>query len=280
MKNQPPVSWIARILCGGALALALGRTAGAGPYAPAAEKPGSTAVGKDDSRIVAWASAVGELRRGDQDVSDPDLGPTTYGAGRDALGPANAGDDSLPVVSLGDGGSITLTFAQPITNAAGPDFAVFENGITDTFLELAFVEVSSDGAHFFRFPSASLTPTDAQVGGFGALDPTNLHNLAGKYRRGFGTPFELSDLAGISPLLDLARITHVRIEDVIGSIDPAYARRDAAGRIINDPWSTPFETGGFDLDAVAVLHQIPEPRAGLLLLAGVASLCTRRRRGA
>lgn len=281
------MSRFALLLCGGIAAAALARDAAAGPYAPAAGKAGSTAVAHDDPRIVAWASAAGELRRGDQDVSDPELGTVSWGSASAALGPADAIESTFPVVSLGDGGSITLRFSQPITNGAGADFAVFENGFTVTengrqgvFLELAFVEVSSDGVHFFRFPSASLTPTDAQVGYLGVLEASDIHNLAGKYEHGFGTPFDLGDLAGASPLLDVARVTHVRIEDVVGSIDPDFARRDAAGRIINDPWSTPYETGGFDLDAVAVLHQVPEGQTGALLLAGGWALWSRRRRRA
>jgi hypothetical protein len=34
-----------------------------------------------------------------------------------------------------------------------------------------------------------------------------------------------------------------------------YASCDSQGHQINDPWPTPFPTGGFDLDAVGVIHQ-------------------------
>ncbi len=40
---------------------------------------------------------------------------------------------------------------------------------------------------------------------------------------------------------------------MVGSVDILYATRDSEGNIINDPWPTPFATGGFDLDAVAIL---------------------------
>ena len=33
-----------------------------------------------------------------------------------------------------------------------------------------------------------------------------------------------------------------------------YASYDSQGNIINDPFPTPFETGGFDLDAIGVIH--------------------------
>ena len=97
-----------------------------------------------------------------------------------ALGAADAAVDPANVVVLGDSGRITLTFSGVIYNGPGFDFAVFENGFSDTFLELAWVEVSSDGTHFFRFPGFSLTPS--AVGSFGTLDPTNIEGLAGKFR--------------------------------------------------------------------------------------------------
>jgi hypothetical protein len=40
----------------------------------------------------------------------------------------------------------------------------------------------------------------------------------------------------------------------VGCIQPAYATHDSNGNIVNDPWPTPFNTCGFDLDAVGVLH--------------------------
>ena len=248
----------------------------AGPYAPAAGIAGTTAV--DPTAIVGWASGYQDLIRGPVDISNPAGGSATFGTGNDALGPADAQADSLPVVSLGDGGSITLTFLKPIRNGAGADFAVFENGITDDFLELAFVEVSSNGTTFYRFPSVSLTPTATQVGPFDqVIDPTNLNNLAGKYRRGFGTPFDLAELTG-RPGLDVNNVTHVRITDVVGSINPLYGSVDSLGNIINDPWATAFGTGGFDLDAVGVLNFAPLPEPSSILLLASAALCAAARR--
>jgi hypothetical protein len=46
----------------------------------------------------------------------------------------------------------------------------------------------------------------------------------------------------------------VRIIDVVGNIQPEWRSEDALGHPINDPWPTAFETGGFDLDAVGVIH--------------------------
>ena len=57
-------------------------------------------------------------------------------------------------------------------------------------------------------------------------------------------------------LLDKSRVTHVRIVDVVGNIDPEYASYDSEGHIINDPWPTGFNSSGMDLDAIGVIHDI------------------------
>ena len=198
--------------------LLAGSTAYGGPYA-------STAIYKGNSAFVAWATGV-TVERGPQDISNPGLGYASYGSDANALGPAEG--TAFDVVSLGDGGAATLTFANPITNGAGYDFAVFENGFSiaggDEFLELAFVEVSSDGINFFGFESVSLTATNVQVvqtGGMGSLDATDIYNLAGKYQRGYGTPFDLEELKDVNGLLDVNSVTHVRIIDVVGYVEPA-----------------------------------------------------------
>ncbi|MCX7650379.1 MAG: T9SS type A sorting domain-containing protein [Flavobacteriales bacterium] len=217
-------------------------------FAPPAGQPGSTAIPQDSSAFVAWATGC-TVERGPQDISNLSLGYTTVGDSASAIGPAGQNG----VVSLGDGGRATLTFAVPIADGPGWDFAVFENAFNDNFLELAFVEVSSDGQNFFRFPATSLTQDTLQVGPFGSVDAAQIDNLAGKYRAGFGTPFDLEQLSG-TPGLNIQSITHVRIVDVVGSIQPAYATFDKDGRKVNDPWNTPFPSGGFDLDAVGVIH--------------------------
>ena len=211
----------------------------AGPYAPAAGEIGSLAIENIDPAFVAWASAVTSYLPG----AEVDA---TFQVPANALGPAEG--TSSDAVSLGRGGTITLEFDSPIRDGLGADFAVFENSFSDTFLELAFVEVSSDGVHFFRFENDSLT--DVAVGSFGSVDPTNIHNLAGKYRRGFGTPFDLEELSGISPLLNTAAVTHVRVVDIFGD----GSVLDTSGDAIYDPTPT-FESAGFDMDGVGVLHE-------------------------
>jgi hypothetical protein len=93
-----------------------------------------------------------------------------------------------------------------------------------------------------------------QLPGFATIDPTKIDGLAGKYENGFGTPFDLSVLEN-EPLVDIHLITHLRLTDVVGNIDPSFATYDQDGQPINDPWPTPFPSGGFDLDAVGVIHQ-------------------------
>ena len=166
------------------------------------------------------------------------------------------------MVSLGDGGIATLTFNPPISDCNGFDFAIFENTFLDTFLELAFVEVSTDSQSWARFPNESLTQTNTQTAAFGYTQPTKIHNLAGKYRHPYGTPFDLQDLAMMSNIRT-NEIRYVRIIDVVGSIDTLYAQRDSKNRIINDPWPTPFASSGFDLDAVGVIHQVATNTSGI-----------------
>ena len=219
------------------------------PYPPVVGQPGSTAIYKDSSAFVNWVTSC-KVVRGLQDVSTPTLGLANGGDSSMVIGIAGTNG----VVSLGDGGSAICTFQYPIKNGIGNDFAVFENSFDDTFLELAFVEVSSDGINFVRFPSHSLTDTTLQTNTFGTTDATKINNLAGKYRGSYGAPFDLQELAG-NTNLNINAITHVKIIDVVGSVNKQYAKRDSYNNMINDPWPTPFPNGGFDLDAIGVIHQ-------------------------
>ncbi len=217
-------------------------------FAPPPDYPGSTAIHKDSSVFVNWASGI-TLTRGPLDIQNPGLGLASYGVDTDALGIAE-----ITPVSFGDGGEAILTFPFAIKNGSGPDFAVFENGFTNHYMEFAFVEVSSDGVNFFRFEGISEAPTDVQLNNFSFSDCAYIHNLAGKYRQLYGTPFDLDEMNGITGL-NINNITHVRLIDVVGSIDPQYGTLDSQGNIINDPYPTAFESGGFDLDAIGVIHQ-------------------------
>ncbi|MEI9951557.1 MAG: hypothetical protein WDO74_21910 [Pseudomonadota bacterium] len=154
------------------------------------------------------------------------------------LGPpkgAGAINGSLDVVTLGNGGSITLGFApSSIVDQPGPDFIVFENAFyvngdpDQPYAELASVEVSDDGEHFEAFPcTASVAPYGSCAGfhpvyanpGENAIEPTD-PALAG------GDAFDLADLG-------VAQARYVRITD----------RVDLTGA-----------SGTFDLDAVAIVN--------------------------
>lgn len=228
----------------------MGALAAQGPYTPAAGVPGSRAIAQDSSLIIGWGQNCRVLR-GPRDFARPGGLLASFGDSSDALGPANG-----QVVSLGDSGYAEYFFDPPLADRIGPEVAIFENSFSDTYLELAFVEISSDGQRFVRFPAHCLTQDSLQLGPFGQTDPTQIHNFAGKYRLGYGVPFdwaELRDSAG----LDIDSIRYLRIVDVIGAIGQRFSSYDSEGRPINDPYPTDFASGGFDLDALAILGTSP-----------------------
>lgn len=208
--------------------------------------------------FFAWASDYSDYERSDSDrsFSDP-----TYGLG------AVTGDN-FDVVSLGDlkadqiltgnePGKITLHFTKPIRNLSGADFTIFENGfisanntggagIGGVFAELAYVEVSADGVNFRRFNPTSLTPS--AVGAYGTINPTNIHNLAGKHVNAYGdcwgTPFDIAQIG-------LDEISYIRLVDIPGN----GTFKDSAGNSIYDSWRT-VGSGGFDLEAVGSISTL------------------------
>ncbi len=207
-----------------------------------------------------------------------------------ALGPATG--DQFDICSLGDAsrgsepGSIVLGFAEAIADGPGPDIVVFENGFSANFApelffaELAFVDVSSDGISFVRFPSVSLNDENVAISSYAPLDPANVYNLAGKHfnynGKCWGTPFDLNQLKNTEEVqngeVDLANINYVRIVDIPGTgeyYDEAVSLPDLStldtesgsyelyesNHKIRDAWKT-YESGGFDLEAVGVLELI------------------------
>lgn len=223
---------------------------GVAQFAPSAGVQGTTAIHKDSSVFVNWANHC-RVFLGPENIQNSTSPTVSAGDSSMAVGiPGNG------IVSLGDGGSAILTFERPIRNGTGWDFAIFENSFSDTFLELGLVAVSSDGFNYFQFESTSLTQDTFQVDAFGSINPEMLNNLAGKYRATFGTPFDLEELS-MEPDLDINHITHVKITDVIGSIDPTVGTYDYLGNIINDPFPTEFPSSGFDLDALGVIYEQP-----------------------
>ncbi len=227
--------------------------AGAASYSPAAGQTGSTAIYMDDPAFISWATGYENYEIGSE--IDEVWQTPEYAIGM-AVG------TSFDIVSLGRGGRITMTFDPPIKNGEGWDFAVFENSFNDYNLELAYVEVSSNGIDFVRFDNISLTPDP--VSGFGSLDTTLINGLAGKYRQGYGTPFDLSDISEKpevqSAVVDISRITHVRIIDIAGD-GSCY---DSEGNVIYDPYPT-VNSAGFDLDAIGVSNGAAYPEGSIIV---------------
>ncbi|MCL2701512.1 MAG: PEP-CTERM sorting domain-containing protein [Phycisphaerae bacterium] len=285
----------------------------AGPYA-AGDATGAGAkdagIHYTDSRFVGWVTGV-------VDYSPAPGVAATWTNPANVLGPVTGANTRI--VSLGDlnlaqlaawradpvnnpgPGTITVTFDVPIANVpgAGPDFAVFENGMgsgNNVNAELAYVEVSTNGIDFARFssvylnyPNADLsTRTDGSIDlngtgtktgtGFLTQDVTNIYNLAGKHANGWGTPFDLDDLLGhelvLAGVVDLNNIRYVRLVDIPG--DGSFT--DSLGNPIFDAWVT-TGSGGFDFAGIGVIHQqIPEPATLTLLAASAIGLIFRKKR--
>lgn len=214
-------------------------------------------------------AALGEPTR----ITNPD---DPFGG---AVTPFNASWGPGETVSIGEGGSLTLQFAQPVVddprNPYGIDLLVFGNSFLalggGVAAEGGVIEVSSDGVNFFAiagvdadgsyptlgyqdltepFPSmAGSVPTDFTRPVDPALDPTGLDILAvsAAYRgSGGGAGVDLS-------VVGLAEVSYVRISNPTGSgISP-------------------------EIDALADVSPIPEP-ASLALAAACLLAAARVRR--
>ncbi|HKE00408.1 MAG TPA: hypothetical protein VKE69_05315 [Planctomycetota bacterium] len=182
-----------------------------------------------------------------------------------------SGSGSLDVLTLGNAGSVTLGFDVVIRDGPGADFTAFENGFLvgaplggSVFAECAFVEVSSNGVDFARFPTsykpsvAGTTPMGSLAGLCGgtpvfANPSTNSISPFDPVVSG-GDAFDLADLAQdplvIGGQVDLQAISFVRLVDVNAGVD-----LDSHGNPIPGGASA-------DIDAVAVLHHTAEADGG------------------
>ena len=235
-------------------------------------------LGYAATEMNGWITAVDEVIRGPQNIALPAGPASSAGSPTNVIGSATGAVGNT--ISLGDGGSITVFLEGGIHNGPRDDFAVFENGFTDLpglFAELAFVEVSSNGLDYARFEVDALNANP--VAGFGFLDPSDYFGLAGRHEAFFGTGFDLADLA-FDPLvesgsLDLMDVRYVRVIDVVGD----GSRVDRSGNPIFDPYPTDFAEGGFDLEAIGIIHvtgAVPEPSTALGLAFGVMGLLSFR----
>lgn len=211
--------------------------------------------------FTEWANAI-------------DAGRTQF-APRGSAAISNTGFNSLgdldanQIAAGNSPGYLTVSFPSGIRNGAGADFAVFENGFTlgspnGLFAELAYVEVSTNGTDFVRFPSISTNLAPVQgSGAFAGFDMSNVFNLAGKHAGNFGTPFNLDDLLTVPAVLggaiDLNNIQFVKLVDIPGN----GSFLDSLGNPILDNWLT-VGSGGFDFrlpagQGIGVIHAVPEP---------------------
>lgn len=173
------------------------------------------------------------------------------------------------VLTLGSGGDVTLGFDRVITNGPGADFVVFENTfewMSNTFPEVAMVEVSTNGVDFARFPmrydgpfamfqgSFEMTPWGTYSGLTGHVPPiANVDtNTISPFNpmEGGGEGFDLADLANHalvqSGLVDLNTINYVRLVDLV-------AGAEVDSRLVTI-WDSGGVDGNADIDSVAIVH--------------------------
>lgn len=274
-----------KIAAVGLLCTALGRPAVAGIYSGPTDTAHAIdpAIPSSSPLFVEWADSI------------LPLGAGTYFAPRGSTsisltGFNCLGDLDADQIANGDSpGYLTVTFPKGIRDDAGHDFAVFENGFTygspnGLFAELAYVEVSSNGTDFVRFDSVSTnTAPVAGSGAFAGYDMSNVYNLAGKHAGGYGTPFDLAELASkpqvLDGFVDLNSIQYVRLVDIPGN----GSFPDSLGNPILDNWLT-TGTGGFDFrlpagQSIGVINVVPEPATMVLLTLGGLLLKRRRQVG-
>lgn len=214
----------------------------------------STVYARTGSAADPWLDAVVDFQPG-----------ASAGFGADALprvirrAPKGGGllQGSTDVVSLGDGGSITLAFRNNVVfDGPGDDLVIFENGFHvgaesgPIFTELAFVEVSDDNRSWHRFPFDVATGEGLAGGSVVLANPDNgidpFDPAAG------GDRFDIATLG-------LSFVRFVRIVD--GGSD-----LDDVGNL-----TPPGDKGGFDLDAAGAIHSTPPARiSGVVLAGGVA----------
>ena len=230
-------------------------------------------------------------------------------------GPRGKGEwlGSVDVCLLGNSGSIDLGFEDEkrIFDGPGADFTILENAFqildpdtgdpTGLFsAELMFVEVSTDGEIFARFPTLTTNTQPIHASEYDGLDPSQYSGFAGvnpTYANvdlndinpfdsavSGGDAFDLSDIADnalvLSGNVDLSDIRWVRLVDIIGDGSVLDSKGNPiydAYQYENDPDDPedddPIPINGADIDALAVINGldgtvVPEP--GTLVLFAVS----------
>ena len=200
--------------------LLLACTSGVEPTDSATPDTGDTAFVSPD----AFADAVVSFEPGDFAGYGQDRLPDVVLGSPDGKGPDQG---SLDVLSLGHGGFIVLELTDLIAvDGEGPDLLIFENPFTG-FYETGSVAVSEDGETWAEWPCdpettegcAGVNPVLASS--TNGVDPTDPETAGGE-------AYDLADV-GLSPAR-FVRITDTGTNDYGGN------------------------TGGFDLDAIAVVN--------------------------
>jgi len=220
------------------------------------------------------AAALGFSDPNDFAVAVKNFSPGPFGAttADSALGgPEGAGNGggSFSVATLGVGGTLTLQFGNRCFDGIGADLLVCENPFLvstgGSFAETMFVEVSSNGTDFARFPNRYLGPNNqlppiqgaplAWYRGLAGVRPVVANVVTGHdpldVVHAGGDAFDLGDLAGDqlvqSGVVDTSAILYVRLVDV----DSGNAQ-DSTGTTI---WDCGLDSqSSADVDAIVALN--------------------------
>jgi len=184
---------------------------------------------------------------------------------------------STDVCSLGSGGTLTVEVDPPILDGAGADLLVCENaffvtGTLQSFAEVAFVEVSSDGEHFARL-SSNYTGPDEPLPIFTGIHPARYRGFAGAMPVSANPPavdpldvtaaggdlFDLHELVDdplvLADQLDLGNVRFVRLVDVEAGIAV-----DTVGHVVYD--CGVGNGSSSDIDAVVGLNTVENQDGG------------------
>lgn len=198
----------------------------------------SAALAAGDAAATPCADGVASFVAGGNGGHQSELLPGI------AVGPPYGGGalaGSVDVVSLGNDGSITLSFDDNvIVDGPGPDFRVFENPFGNqssgqTFVEVGIVSASADGVTFVPFSYDAAT--FAGLAGVTPVYSTPANGIDPRTPDAGGDAFDLATIG-------LASARFVRIQD------PGAAVADPGNAF---PVPGPGKSG-FDLDAIVAVN--------------------------
>jgi len=197
------------------------------------------------------------------------------------------------VLTLGVGGSLTLQLASSGFDGPGTDLLVCENpfyvvGTSGVFVEAMFVDVSTDGTHFVRFPTSYTGPAGpflpqfgqpvAGYRGFAGVMPVSANPSTGVSDLDIaacgGDAFDYADLAGLPEVLngsvDLFDIEYVRLVDAESGV-----ALDSTGHVV---WDCGLDSvASADVDAIVAVNSAcvatgGRPRVEMTLVNGFITI--------